>query len=86
MPLVSFAGAVAVMSIPPNTQGIDIVAGRDLFRAHCGACHFAKEGFPAHHGPNLHDIGSKAASRRPEQTAAEYILESILDPSAFVAP
>ena len=86
LPVGTFLVAATVMSIPPNTRGIDIVVGRDLFRAHCGSCHFAKVGFPAHHGPNLHDIGKTAATRRPNQSAAEYILESILDPSVFVAP
>ncbi len=86
LPLGTFLITAGIMSVPPNTQGIDIVAGRDLFRAHCGSCHFAKAGFPAHHGPNLHDIGKTGASRQPDQSAAAYILESILDPAAFVAP
>ncbi|MCA9151724.1 MAG: c-type cytochrome, partial [Planctomycetales bacterium] len=86
LPLICFGAAAAIMSIPPDTQGVDIVAGRDLFRANCGACHFAKMGFPAHHGPNLHEIGRTGAHRRPDMTAPEYILESILDPAAFVAP
>lgn len=86
LPLGTFLVTSAFMSIPPNTRGIDIVTGRELFRAHCGSCHFARVGFPEHHGPNLHDIGKSGASRRPIQSAAEYILESILDPSAFIAP
>ena len=86
LPLAVFGIASAVMSIPPDTQGIDIVAGRDLFRAHCGSCHFAKVGFPAHHGPNLHDIGKTGAARKPDFSAPQYILESILEPSAFIAP
>ena len=86
LPLITFLGTSAFMSIPPDTKGIDVVAGRDLFRAHCGSCHFAKVGFPAHHGPNLYDIGRVGATRKPNQTAAQYILESVLDPSAFVAP
>lgn len=86
LPLGAFLVTVAVMSIPMNRRGIDIVSGRDLFRSQCGSCHFARVGFPAHHGPNLHDIGKSGATRKPNQSAAEYILESILDPSAFVAP
>jgi putative heme-binding domain-containing protein len=82
----TFLATAAVMSIPVNTRGIDVASGRDLFRAHCGSCHFAKVGFPAHHGPNLHDIGHSGASRKPNQSAAEYILESILDPSSVIAP
>jgi cytochrome c2 len=81
-----FLAAAGVMSIPPNTRGIDVVAGRDLFRAHCGSCHFAKAGFPAHLGPNLHEIGRTGASRKPNTSAAQYILESILEPAAVIAP
>ena len=86
LPLAAFLATAGVMSIPPDTGGVDIVAGRDLFRAHCGSCHFAKMGFPAHHGPNLHEIGRTGALRKPGLTAPQYILESILDPTAFVAP
>lgn len=86
VPAATLLATATIMSIPPNTRGIDIVAGRDLFRSQCGSCHFAKTGFPAHLGPNLHDIGKSGATRKPNQSAAQYILESILNPSAFVAP
>jgi hypothetical protein len=86
LPLAAFFVTAGVMSIPPDTHGVDIVAGRDLFRAHCGSCHFAKEGFPAHHGPNLYQIGRLGGQRRPGLTAPQYILESILEPNAFIAP
>ena len=86
LPVSVFLGTGAVMSIPPDTHGVDTVVGRDLFAAHCSSCHFAKVGFPTHHGPNLHDIGRTAASRQPNQSAAEYILESILDPGAYISP
>jgi len=75
-----------IMSIPPDTRGIDLVSGGELFSVHCGSCHFTKVGFPAHHGPNLSDIGKTGALRRPNQSAPEYILESILNPSEFLAP
>ncbi|MEZ6102375.1 MAG: c-type cytochrome [Pirellulaceae bacterium] len=86
IPLSVLAATTFVMSIPPDTQGIDVVAGRESFRAHCGSCHFAKEGFPAHHGPNLFEIGKTGATRRPQQSAEAYILESILEPGVFVSP
>ncbi len=86
LPLGTLLVTSGVMSIPADTRGVDIAAGREQFTVHCAACHFARPGFPAHHGPNLHDIGRSAGSRRPNQSAAEYILESILDPSEFVAP
>ncbi|MCA9138720.1 MAG: c-type cytochrome [Planctomycetales bacterium] len=86
LPLATFGTTLAFMSVPPNTRGIDLDSGGELFSVHCGSCHFAKVGFPAHHGPNLHDIGNTGALRRPNQSAAEYILESILDPAAYLAP
>jgi putative heme-binding domain-containing protein len=86
IPVGTFFITGGIMSIPPDTRGIDVVSGGELFTVHCGSCHFAKIGFPAHHGPNLHEIGKTGALRRPNQSAAEYILESILNPSAFVAP
>lgn len=86
LPCLAFIATAGVMSIPPDTQGVDIVEGRELFRAYCGSCHFAKVGFPAHHGPNLHEIGRTGATRRTDMSAPQYILESILDPAAFVAP
>lgn len=86
VPAGTFLATAAVMSIPPDTRGIDIVSGQELFTVHCGSCHFARAGFPEHHAPNLHDIGMTGGSRKPNQSAAAYILESILDPPAFIAP
>ncbi len=86
LPVATLLATAAIMSIPPNTQGIDIVAGQELFTTHCASCHFVKVGFPAHLGPNLHDIGKSGATRQPNQSAAEYILESIVEPAAFMAP
>ena len=86
LPLVAFFATAGYMSLPPNTRGIDVAAGAELFSIHCASCHFVSPGRPAHLGPNLHDIGRSAASRKPECSATEYILESILDPEAFVAP
>lgn len=86
IPLGVWAATVGIMSIPPSQGSVNLADGHETFKTHCAACHFAKGGFPAHHGPNLHDIGRVGASRRPNLTAAEYILESILDPDAFVSP
>lgn len=86
LPLITFFATAGYMSIPPDSKGIDIVEGRDLFRAHCGSCHFATAGFPSPHGPNLFEIGKTGARRRPGMSAPAYILESILEPSAFLAP
>jgi mono/diheme cytochrome c family protein len=84
--LVIWAATVGWISRPPATGGIDLVAGSGTFRDRCGACHIVEKGISTHHGPNLYDIGKVAATRKPPLTAAEYILESLLDPDAFVAP
>jgi cytochrome c2 len=86
IPLLTVLVTAAVMAIPPDTGGIDIASGREKFVVHCGSCHFTRSDMPAHHGPNLHDIGKTAASRLPGRSAADYILESIVDPAAYVAP
>ena len=69
-----------------STHGIDVTAGGVTFRDHCGACHVVEKGVTTHHGPNLYNFGQRAATRRPGITAAEYVLESILDPDVFVHP
>ncbi len=86
VPVGCFLVTAGLLSIPRRHGDIDLRAGRDTFRAHCGGCHFATEGFPAHHGPNLFEIGRTAETRRPDQTAAQYILESIFEPDSFIAP
>lgn len=86
IPVACFLLTAGWLSIPRRHGSIDLIAGRDTFRAHCGGCHFATEGFPAHHGPNLYQIGRTAKLRQPDQTAAQYILESILEPDKFIAP
>jgi mono/diheme cytochrome c family protein len=84
--LTLWAATVGWISRPPATGGIDVVAGSGTFRDRCGACHIVEKGISTHHGPNLYDIGKVAATRKPPLSAAEYILESLLDPDAFVAP
>jgi mono/diheme cytochrome c family protein len=63
--------------------------GQRVFNASgCGACH-ALEGVPGAAGtvgPPLSDIGSIAATRKPGMTAEDYIRESIVNSTAFIAP
>ncbi len=51
LPTATMLATAAFMSIPPNTRGIDTVAGGQSFTMHCAPCHFTKVGFPAHLGP-----------------------------------
>ncbi len=50
----------------------------------CGGCHTIEGLSAGTVGPNQTMIGSIAETRLPGMSAEEYILESILDPSAFV--
>ena len=86
LPLLAWSATVGILSRQPNTGNISVVAGGAKFRDYCGACHIVEKGITTHHGPNLYEIGKVAASRKPDMTAAAYLLESILDPAAFVAP
>jgi cytochrome c2 len=61
--------------------------GKNLFaKQACSACHVIEAGKPATVGPNLSNIGNRAAARKPGYAAEQYIWESILNPNAYVAP
>ena len=68
-------------------QGGNVDNGKDLFaKQACSACHVIEAGKPATVGPNLSNIGNRAAARKPGYAAEQYIWESILNPNAFLAP
>lgn len=69
-----------------HPSGIDVAAGSELFEVHCFVCHDTRPEAAARGGPNLFEIGKNAATRRAGLTAAQYLLESIVDPAAFHAP
>ena len=53
----------------------------------CSTCHQTVKGaFGFALGPNLAEVGTRAASRIDGMTAAEYITDSILHPKHFVVP
>ncbi|MBI4788891.1 MAG: c-type cytochrome [Chloroflexi bacterium] len=54
----------------------------------CGACHALEgvAGMAGKVGPDLTHLGTTAAARKPGVSAKDYIHESILDPTAFIAP
>jgi mono/diheme cytochrome c family protein len=58
----------------------DPAAGEQLFAANCSFCHGAQNGT----GPALTGMGERAATRIPGMSAADYIHQSIVDPSAYV--
>ncbi len=61
--------------------GLQIERGASWFQTKCAGCHVTGD-----RGPDLARIGEVAATRRPGMSAEEYLLESILEPSAFQAP
>lgn len=63
-------------------------AGRRLFmsdRAQCLTCHSLGED-PKARCPNLEGVGQRAAHRQPGVGAAEYLVESLYDPNAYIVP
>ncbi|HQV69208.1 MAG TPA: cytochrome c [Thermoflexales bacterium] len=61
--------------------------GKELFggKGRCATCHALEPG-KVIVGPSLAGVGDWAAHRRANQTAADYIEESILSPDAYKAP
>lgn len=58
----------------------DPAAGEELFASTCSGCHGDQNGA----GPARIGIGERAATRVDGLSAAEYIHQSIVDPSAYV--
>jgi mono/diheme cytochrome c family protein len=60
-----------------------VAAGEKIFRekGQCTTCHGIGR---AGRGPDLAGIGGRAATRKPGTKAAAYLVESLLDPNAFV--
>lgn len=65
---------------------IDWGRGPREFERRCAACHSVDPADGARYGPNLADIGATAGERKAGLSAEEYIIESMLDPSAFRTP
>jgi mono/diheme cytochrome c family protein len=60
--------------------------GRQVYREKsCATCHrIGSDG--ATIGPALTHVGSVAGTRRPGQSAEEYLIESLRDPGAYIVP
>lgn len=67
--------------LPASRYGMNIRAGEVVFRENCGRCH--STGTNQSSGPALGAIGRDASSRKPDMSAAQYILESMIDPQAY---
>ncbi len=80
-----------VVTAPPQFTGniearvaaADPGKGAAIFEKYaCNACHRAEDGV----GPSLRGMGARAATRRPNYSAAAYLYESIIEPNAFIVP
>ena len=63
-----------------------VSAGKRLFRgdhAQCLTCHSLGED-PRARCPNLDGAGPRAAKRKPDASAAEYLVESLYNPNAYI--
>ncbi len=83
------APAVAAPAAPSAEGGVDMAAViAAVGKGGCTACHVMPDipGAVGVIGPDLTNIGADAATRVAGESAEEYLLQSILDPNAFIAP
>ncbi len=82
-----------IQSVPPaeisleggNVTPAELVkVGEEIFhgKGTCEICH--RIGQPGTRAPDLAGIGARAAKRKPGTSAKAYIIESLLDPGAYV--
>lgn len=76
----------AAAALPPEVK-----QGEELFwgKAQCFRCHSMGKRGEAIYGPNLEDIGLRAASRAKDRgldAPSDYLVESVLHPDAFLVP
>ncbi len=76
-PAPSGDGLALFMTVPDN------VAPQALW---CNTCHRIEGISDGLVGPDLTNIGTDAATRKPGMSAAEYLAESITDPEGFMCP
>lgn len=87
IPQIKSAPVVVQTTIGETPQEL-VVAGKAIFesdRAVCLTCHSVGED-PKARCPNQEGIGERAALRIPGLSGAEYLVESVYDPNAFVVP
>jgi mono/diheme cytochrome c family protein len=74
--------------IQPGVESADpVVRGQIIYtQMGCGGCHQLGSISAGVVGPTLNSIGTLAETRVAGQSAEEYLLESILDPNAYIVP
>jgi mono/diheme cytochrome c family protein len=77
--------SLATPTPSPEESNDPVARGQQVYLDRgCGGCHTIEGLSAGTVGPNQTTIGALAETRIPGMSAEEYILESILDPSAFV--
>ncbi len=63
-----------------------VAAGEKIFKekGQCTTCHTL--GGPGGRGPDLGGVGARAATRKPGTSAKAYLVESLINPAAFIVP
>jgi mono/diheme cytochrome c family protein len=63
-----------------------VSAGEKIFqgKGQCTTCHTV--GGPGGRGPDLGGVGGRAATRKPGTPAKAYLVESLINPAAFLVP
>ena len=78
---------IDVGSEPPPISDDPLARGKNVYVSQgCGACHTIDGVSAGVVGPNFNQIGAISATRIDGYSAEEYILESIINPNAFIAP
>ena len=83
------AGGAGSKTLPDDADLQDGNAdnGKSLFaKQACSACHVVEKGQSPTVGPNLSNVGNRAATRQRNRTAAQYLWESMMSPNAFITP
>ncbi len=82
-----------IQSKPPEDLSLEggnvspeqlVKAGEEIFKGKgtCEVCH--RIGQPGTRAPDLAGVGARAAKRKPGMSAKAYLIESLLDPGAYV--
>lgn len=70
-------------AVEAKVAAADASKGEAVYNEYgCIACHSQEYGA----GPNIVGLGARAATRRPNYTAAAYLYESIVSPNAYTVP
>ena len=85
LPLVASL-SISMMRFPLTSKKINIEDGAEVFNKQCASCHSITSENRQGMGPNLYEIAKLATHRKPSLTPVEYILESIVDPDAYIPP